>query len=588
MEKVKVCKRQLPSGWQPDNSPMPEVLQKVFIARNTSWQDATDFSLKNLHDYRLLKDIDKATTLLERAIKAQKNILISGDYDADGATSCALAVYFLRAMGAAERVSFMIPDRGKFGYGLTPELVLHAQSTNPDIIVTVDNGISSVEGVATAKQAGIQVLVTDHHLPAKEIPDADAIVNPNQPECAFPSKNLAGVGVIFYVLIALRARLRASGWFQSSGIKEPNLHTGLDLVALGTIADVVPMDSNNRILVQNGLKNIKSGKCRPGIKALAMVCEVDLAGMVVQDIGFRLAPCLNAAGRLDDMKKGVITLLSDDYEKALRAAKELRELNKERRAIEAKMLDKTRAMLAAINFKKIDIPPGLCVCDSTWHIGVVGIIASRLRDKYHRPAIVMAPDPVQHGLLKGSARSIENLHIRDVLVNIDAHEPGLMISFGGHAMAAGLTLDASKLARFRELFVLEVARQLTEEMRNPKILVDGELLPNELNIDLARQCRSIVPWGKEFPAPVFTGDFQLGSSRIIGKKKSAKRHLKLRVKLLKAKSSRWLDAWAFNVNLDDWKGNAKNLNLAYELDINRYQGIESMQLLVRHWSIVSA
>jgi len=577
---MRIRTRTLPEGWKPEPTGLPVFLQRAFAARGVSPDEATDFSLSRLLDYRSLKGIGQAAVLLAEALCAGRHIVVVGDVDADGATSCALAVDTLSRMGA-ERVSFLVPNRFEHGYGLTPELVALAVERRAELLVTVDHGISSVEGVAAARAEGIPVLVTDHHLPGSCLPDAGAIVNPNQPGCAFPSKNLAGVGVIFYVLIALRAHLHESGWFADKGIARPELACGLDLVAIGTIADLVPMDANNRLLVQGGLQRIRAGRCRFGIRALAKASKVELGDITARDIGYRLAPSLNAAGRLEDIGRGVRCLLEKDMAVAENMAIELRELNARRRAMEARMNHQADSAVQKIASQTQTMLPGLCLFNESWHVGIIGILAARVRERWHRPVIAMAPDPASPGWLKGSARSIENLHIRDVLANIDAREPDLLPSFGGHAMAAGLSLRSRDFDRFHREFVREIAAMMDEDMLDPRIFIDGELTDGELNHQMARLCQTIVPWGKDFPAPVFGGNFRVGSSLVI-----KRRHLKWRVRPLRDSVVPWMDAFAFNTRVDEWKSQIKSVRLFYELGFEKYNGVLRLQLIVRHWDRV--
>src|SRR5690606_9856774 len=414
---------------------LPELLQRVYRARGVTQEQELQHQLTLLQRPNF-KGLPEAVALLADAVVAQANVLIVGDFDADGATSCALAVLALRAMGL-QNVDFLVPNRFEFGYGLTPEIVAVAAAQQPDMIVTVDNGISSIEGVRAARELGIAVVVTDHHLPGNELPEADAIVNANQPGCPFPSKNLAGVGVIFYVMNALRAELRQMGWFEESGIAEPNMASFLDLVALGTVADVVPLDYNNRILVAQGLQRIRAGVCRPGIKAMLEVAGKQAQRLVASDFGFALGPRLNAAGRLDDMSLGIQCLMCESEQLAREMAAQLDELNRDRKAIETGMQQEAMAMLQkALNADAGSLPWGVCLFDETWHQGVIGILASRIKDKYHRPVIVFAD--VGDGQIKGSARSVPGFHIRDALDAVATRHPQLLQKFGGHAMAAGM------------------------------------------------------------------------------------------------------------------------------------------------------
>src|SRR5690554_254939 len=520
-----------------------------------------------------MKGMPEAASLLADAVVADARILIVGDFDADGATSSALAVLALKAMGA-HQVDFLVPNRFEYGYGLTPEIVAVAAEREPDLIVTVDNGISSVEGVAAAQALGIAVLVTDHHLPGSQLPEAEAIDNPCQPGCEFPSKNLAGVGVIFYVLNALRRERSQIGWFAESGIKEPNMAQYLDLVALGTVADVVPLDHNNRILVEQGLQRIRAGVARPGIMALLEVAGRAPERLVAADLGFAIGPRLNAAGRLDDMSVGIQCLLSDDLFTARERAVELDDFNRDRKAIESGMQREALQMLDQLDVKADgELPWGLCLYDGRWHQGVIGILASRIKDRHHRPVIVFAD--AEDGSIKGSARSIPGLHIRDALDAVASRHPTLLHKFGGHAMAAGMSLAKDDFAAFASAFDSEVRRQLKDDDLQAVILSDGALSQAEFNLPLAHQLRSAGPWGQHFPEPLFDGEFKLVQQRIVGEK-----HLKL-VLAQTQNEQAVIDAIAFNVNLDIWPSpSTSRVRAAFKLDVNEYRGRQSLQLLL--------
>lgn len=553
---------ELPAGLHP-------MLARLYAARQVNSAAELDHSLERLLPPDLLRNMDSAVTLLATALRDQRRVLIVADFDADGATSCALAVRALRALGATD-VRYVVPNRFEYGYGLTAEIVQVAAQQQPDVLVTVDNGISSIEGVRTARELGIRVLITDHHLPGTELPAADAIVNPNQPGDAFPSKNLAGVGVIFYVMLALRARLRADGWFAQQNIPEPNLARLLDLVALGTVADVVPLDHNNRILVAQGLKRINQGQSCPGIRALLDVAGRAPGRLVAADLGFVVAPRLNAAGRLTDMSLGIECLLADNDAAALDMARQLDALNRERRAIEADMREQA---MAAIGKLRLDgtLPHGLCLYDDSWHQGVIGILAARIRERVHRPVIAFAP--ANDSEIKGSARSVYGLHIRDALDAVAARHPGLVSKFGGHAMAAGLSLPRAHLEAFRSAFAEEVARHLGEDDLTGKVLTDGELADADLTIDLAQSLRDGGPWGQGFPEPLFDGHFEVLGSRIVGDK-----HLRL---TLRHADGRSIEAIAFNsAALQPPAGS--RIEAAYRLDINSYQGNQTLQLVIEH------
>lgn len=555
----------------PDLGDLPPLLTRLYAARGVQSAAELDKGLARLIPYQQLKGIDAAVDLLVQALQQRQRILIVGDFDADGATASSVGVLGLRMLGAAH-VDYLVPNRFEYGYGLTPEIVAVALQRQPELLVTVDNGISSVDGVAAAKAAGLKVLVTDHHLPGPELPAADAIVNPNQPGCAFPSKALAGVGVMFYVLLALRARLRELGWFAKAGISEPNLGELLDLVALGSVADVVPLDANNRILVHQGLARIRAGRARPGLRAVLEVAGRQHARITSTDLGFILGPRLNAAGRLDDMSLGIECLLCEDEALARDMAQQLDELNKDRKAIEQGMQREALAQLKDLPLA--DMPFGLCLFEPDWHQGVIGILASRLKERYHRPAIAFAD--AGDGLLKGSARSVPGLHIRDALDAVAARHPGLISKFGGHAMAAGLSLPQEHFGAFAAAFDAEVRRQLSEDDLTGRLLSDGQLGAEEFHLELAKALRHAGPWGQHFPEPLFHGVFQIVTQRVVGEK-----HLKL---VLKTEcGSLTLDGIAFNVDREIWPNpNVRWVELAYKLDVNEYQGRESVQLMVAH------
>jgi single-stranded-DNA-specific exonuclease len=550
------------------------VLRRVYLSRALHDARELRYSLEGLHPYAALKGIDAACELLAAALQQQKRILIVADFDADGATSCAVAVRGLRLLGARD-VCYVVPNRFTFGYGLTPEIVAVAAQRQPELLITVDNGISSIEGVAAAQQRGMQVLVTDHHLPGEVLPPADAIVNPNQPGDDFPSKNLAGVGVIFYVLMGLRARLRREQWFSRNGIAEPNLAQLLDLVALGTVADVVPLDYNNRILVSQGLARIRAGRACTGIEALLAVAGRNARQLVAADLGFAVAPRLNAAGRLEDMTLGIECLLADDMTRARMMAARLDQLNQERRAIEAQMQDDALRALEALALGEDDpgLPVGVCLFQEQWHQGVIGILASRIKERLHRPVIAFAPAGDDD--IKGSARSVPGVHIRDVLDAVAARHPGLLSKFGGHAMAAGLNLARRNFAAFSAAFDEEVRRHLAGEDLRGVIMSDGELVPEELNLALAELLRAAGPWGQTFPEPLFDGLFEIVNQRIVGE-----RHLKMVVKV--PGYDRLIDAIAFNAAERACPHPAARARMAYKLDVNEYRGQHSAQLLVEY------
>ncbi len=550
---------------------LPPRLSQIYASRGIGSLDELNHSLEGLLPFQQLQGIDEAVGLLVEALEQQWRILVVGDFDADGATSTAVAVKALRMLGAGE-VGFLVPNRFEYGYGLTPEIVAVAAGHNPDLIVTVDNGISSINGVAAAQQAGIRVLVTDHHLPGSELPAAEAMVNPNQPGDRFPCKNLAGVGVIFYVMLALRSRLRQQGWFAQAGRQEPNLASLLDLVALGTVADVVALDHNNRILVAQGLARIRAGHASPGIRALCEAAKRAPARLVASDLGFGLGPRLNAAGRMEDMTIGIDCLLSEDIEQARRLALRLEELNHERRTVEGDMRDEALAELQRLHLEEeAALPFGLCLYNPDWHEGVIGILASRIKERLHRPVIVFTD--AANGDIKGSARSVSGVHIRDALDAVAAAHPELLKKFGGHAMAAGLTLHADSLEPFKQAFDSEVRRHLQESDLRGILLSDGELTAAEATIELAARLRSETPWGQGFPEPLFDGWFEVAGSRIVGE-----RHLKLQLRW--PDSGAPVDAIAFNVDEALLEFKPQQLQIAYRLDINEWRGNQNLQLLI--------
>ena len=546
------------------------VLKRVYAARNISGADELDNSLTRLHSPAVLKGLSQAVDLLVAALQKQERILVVGDFDADGATSSALMVAALREMGA-ESVDYLVPNRFEFGYGLTPEIVKVASAKAPDLIITVDNGISSLSGVAAARQQGIRVLVTDHHLPGSELPRADAIVNPNQPGDTFPSKNLAGVGVAFYLLMALRGRLRESGWFEHGEREQPNLADFLDLVALGTVADLVPLDHNNRVLVQQGLQRIRAGRCRPGISALLEVAGRNASRLVAADFGFAVGPRLNAAGRLDDMSLGIDCLLSANPARARQLAEQLDALNRERREIEADMKTQALEHVRQLHFDADQLPLGLCLYNADWHQGVIGILAARIKERFHRPVIAFAASGA--GEIKGSARSIPGLHIRDTLDAIAARHPEVLQKFGGHAMAAGLSLAESQLPVFEAAFQAELKDRLNEESLTGVLESDGALDAGEFSLELAELLRSAGPWGQGFPEPLFDGGFTVVNQRVVGE-----HHLKLSVRPDGGRQV--LDAIAFNQAAEHQLEKGQHVRLAYRLDSNEYRGLLGLQLIV--------
>lgn len=542
------------------------LLARIYAARGIRSANELETGLDSLLPFTNLKHVETMATLLADAIAQDKRLLVVADYDADGATACAVALRGLRAFGA--RADYIVPNRFEYGYGLTPEIVHLAKQQAPDMIITVDNGIASVEGVAEANRLGMRVLVTDHHLPGDALPDAECIVNPNQPGCSFPSKNLAGVGVMFYVLLALRAELRARGAFAER--PAPNLGSLLDLVALGTVADVVKLDSNNRILVHQGLQRIRAGRACAGINALIQIARKDPAQATVYELGFIAGPRLNAAGRLEDMSLGIQCLLTDDEAEAARLAARLDAINRDRRDIEAEMQE---TALAALERVKAGESYTLSLYDESWHQGVIGILASRLKDKFHRPVIAFAPAQ-QAGDLKGSGRSIEGLHLRDALDLVSKRHPHLIQKFGGHAMAAGLSIRAEHLPEFQAAFE-SVARELLPPAALTRVVeTDGTLSAGELSMDTARTLERQV-WGQGFPQPLFEGLFTVVQQRVVGEK-----HLKLKL----SGDGGACDAMLF-FHADPLPG---KIHAVYVLGVNEYNGVASLQLIIRHWQKAGA
>jgi single-stranded-DNA-specific exonuclease len=563
---TEIVQRPYPANHAADLSEggMPALLARIYAARGISSSRQLDTGLDQLLPYTQLTNAQTMAALLADAIAAQKHLLIVADYDADGATACAVGLRGLRSLGA--RVDFIVPNRFEYGYGLTPEIVRLAALSKPDIIVTVDNGIASVEGVAEARKLGIEVLVTDHHLPGDSLPDALCIVNPNQPGCTFPSKNLAGVGVMFYVLLALRAELRTRGAFADK--QAPNLGNLLDLVALGTVADVVKLDENNRILVQQGLLRMRTGRACAGINALLHVAKKSPAQASAYEMGFIVGPRLNAAGRLEDMGLGIQCLLTDDENEADNIAAKLDSLNQERRSIEADM-----QQAALVSLESIDPTDGysLALFDESWHQGVIGILASRLKDKFHRPVIAFAraQGDNQHGEIKGSGRSIAGLHLRDALDLVSKRHPHLILKFGGHAMAAGLSLLEENFAEFQRAFETAAQGLLTPADLTKTLETDGALARDEFSVEMARSIDRQV-WGQGFPQPLFDGVFKVESQRVVGEK-----HLKLKL----SSAAGTFEAIHFFC-ADPMPA---SIRAVYSLNINEYNGKVSLQLMVRHW-----
>ena len=558
------------------------IIRQIYARRGVTNETQLELTASHLCAVDSLKGLPEACALLHIALKEQKNITVIGDFDADGATSTALMMEALKMLGSNNH-HFLVPNRFKYGYGLTPEIVEIAASQGAQVLVTVDNGISCIAGVNRAKALGLEVVVTDHHLPGNTVPAADAIVNPNQVGCNFASKSLAGVGVAFYFMLALRRYLREQAWFEKQNISEPNIAQLLDLVALGTVADVVSLDANNRILVEQGLKRIRAGATRPGIQALIEIAGKNQQKLVASDFGFALGPRINAAGRLDDMAFGINCLLAKDLSTARVMAADLDDLNKARRDIEQGMQVEAEQVLKSLQFSEDNLPHGISLFHADWHQGVIGIVAGRLKEKYHRPSIVFARandedansiESSSHGSneIKGSARSIPGLHIRDLLEHIDSQHPGIILKFGGHAMAAGLSIHADKFQEFSALFEQYAQQWLSVEALTGVLASDGSLLTQDMTLSFAELLRAAGPWGQNFPEPLFDDTFTLVQQRIVGEK-----HLKLVVE----KDQQIFDAIAFNVDIKRWPDHkAKQVKLAYRLDINEFRGKQSLQLMV--------
>ena len=569
MQKRILC-RDVPAGDKLCDDPL---LDRLYRSRHIKNANQLDRTLSAMHNPNLMSGMDTAVAFLLEAYQKQQKIVIVGDFDADGATSTALAVLALRQLGFAN-VTYLVPNRFEQGYGLSVAVAQEALALGVELLMTVDNGVSSHEGVAFLKAQGVKVIVTDHHLPPETLPNADAIVNPNLAHCGFPSKNLAGVGVTFYLMLALRAKFREVGLFDAKN--QPNFTELLDLVALGTVSDVVPLDQNNRILVYQGIARIRAERCRCGIRALAEVAKRDVTRFVAADLGFSIGPRLNAAGRLDNMSVGVELLLAENMETARALALELDGLNQARKEIEQGMkleaLTICQNLFANATALETEIPYAIVLYQSDWHQGVLGILASRIKEQFHRPVIAFAQD--QAGILKGSARSIPGLHIRDVLERVYSQHPDLILKFGGHAMAAGLSIPESRFDDFRQIFNQTVSELLAEDQLQGTIWTDGELNTNLLNLATAETLRQGGPWGQAFPEPLFDGEFKILQQRLVGEK-----HLKMMVE--PKLGGPLLDAIAFNVDTRYYPDlSVKTARFVYKLDINEFRGNRDVQLLV--------
>ena len=553
------------------------LIKRILAARGINHSQELNFVLKQLHPVSSLKNVTAAAQLLAEAITQERKILIVGDYDADGATATALCIRALYLCGH-QAVDFLVPDRFKYGYGLTPAIVELAKPYQPWLLMTVDNGVSSIEGVEVAHALGMKTLITDHHLPGQTLPASDVMVNPNQPADDFPSKALAGVGVAFYVMLALKQELIAQGYFAQHALPEPNLVSLLDLVALGTVADVVPLDANNRILVEQGLRRIRSGSAHAGIQALLTIAKREPKRVVSSDLGFACGPRLNAAGRLADMAVGIRCLLTDDAKEAARLALQLDSLNHDRRQIEADMKQNAERIMQSLGFERqSNLPPIMCLHHADWHEGVVGILAARLKDRYHRPVIVFANS--EDGLLKGSGRCIEGLHLRDLIDEVATQHPGMIQRFGGHAMAAGLTLPTEHFKQFQTSIINAVNRQTKPDTFRETIYTDGQLTSQELTLTTAEQLYALAPWGQWFPEPQFEGEFQIKRLQIL-------KETHVRATLIPLESEPSLvsavTAMHFFADLHQWPAEGEKVRLIYKLSVNEFRNERSLQLIVEH------
>ena len=569
-QSVQLVRRAVPSVI-PAFSDCSALLSRIVASRGIDDERLLSGDLKFLHPVSSLKGVTQATERLCEALDLQQRVLIVGDFDADGATATALCKRALSSFGF-QSVDYIVPNRFEYGYGLTPEIIDVAAPFQPQLIITVDNGISSVEGVSYANKLGIDVVITDHHLPGRKLPDAVAIVNPNQPDDNFESKNLAGVGVIFYLMLALKQALVKRDYFNTQQIPSPNIVRWLDLVALGTVADVVPLDSNNRILVEQGLRRIRSGQCSSGVMALLRVAKKDYQQTNSQDLGFACGPRLNAAGRLDDMSLGIECLLTDSIETAMDLASELDEMNRLRRELESGMKEDALKQLDSVDLDNSKLPPIICLFHEEWHQGIVGIIAARIRERYYRPCIIFAPGT--EGEIKGSGRSIPGIHMRDIIDRVATINPGLVEKFGGHAMAAGLSLKTEDYSAFNQAVSDVVTDQVNISVFKEELLSDGELEPEFFSLTAAQELSQRVPWGQGFPAPVFDDVFEIVERRIL-------KEIHLKYTLRKKGQSGVLAAIVFNVEPEKWPVPGDNAHLLYQLSVNEYNGQRSLQIMIQ-------
>ncbi|MBI0153852.1 MULTISPECIES: single-stranded-DNA-specific exonuclease RecJ [Gilliamella] len=575
--KSKLTHRQLPEVLPKLSPDIPLLLQRVYALRGITSMQELDYTTRNLCNYDNLDGTHTAVEIVYSAMQNNKRIMIVGDFDTDGATSTALMIKALKKMGC-KHVDYIIPNRFDDGYGLSISVVKRALSKKADLIITVDNGVSAIEAVEFAKQSNLTVIITDHHLCSEQLPAADAIINPNLPNSSFPSKHLAGVGVAFYFMLALRAKLRKENWFASNKLAEYNITNLLDLVALGTIADVVKLDRNNRILVHQGISRIRAGYCCEGIKALLDISRRDPLTLTSTDLAYYIAPRLNAAGRMDSMSLSVELLLCEDYDSAIKQATDLDTLNHDRKLIEQTMYQEALSYIEQVEQKNSTFPNALVVHHPQWHQGIIGIVSARLKDKHYRPVICFAS--TEDGLLKGSGRSIEGIHLRDILDKLNERYPDILVSFGGHAMAAGLSIQEKDLDQFSAHFEALITEQLDLDVLEQIIETDGEIDNQDFNYAIAKQLKESGPWGEGFTEPTFDGDFIVHQQRLF-----AEKHLKL---VLEPKNGGpIIEGIYFNVNLTQWPDNTiKIVKIVYQLDVNDFRGNQAVKLMIRHiWPI---
>ncbi len=569
---IKIKRRTLPKENPLSDLGLSDLIQRLYLSRGINNPQQIEHTLQHLHKPGQLSNIQKAAGIVVDAINSNKKIVIVGDFDADGATATALCLRAINAFGHSH-IDFLVPNRFDFGYGLSTQLIPILQEMDCELIITVDNGISSIDGTQAALDADMQVIITDHHLQAEVLPNADAIVNPNLNGDEFPSKNLAGVGVVFYLLAEIRAQLTQSNYFTDKQINPPNLAQWLDIVALGTVADMVGLDDNNRILVTEGIKRIKAGRTVAGIKALLKIADKELTKTTTETFGFVIAPRLNAAGRLEDMSIGIELLNTDDEQQAMILAHKLDVINHQRKEIQKDMQQVADSVVNELDKIK-KLPDGICLFHKDWHQGVVGLLASKVKEKTNRPVIAFAPENDESEILKGSARSITGFHIRDALVAIETNHPQLMHKFGGHAMAAGLSINRENYEEFRHIFIDYVNKTLTEEQRQHTIETDGELDSVDICLAVAEDLQNHGPWGQNFPAPLFDGWFN-----IIEKKEVGHGHTKLTLQT--QDFSKRIGAIAFNIHPNAFKPEDGKNQITYRLDINEFRGRRSVQLIVQ-------